>query len=129
MSTIVSRAHRLHSLAWLAAAVIVSLALTDRPTHASRCPGLEPTAPTAAPSEQAPAPAPAATPTAAKAADQPAAAADLRLPTDGSTGLDLEVRIWNVRIEFPWLKSLPVTPGRHIVLSLFETTDTTGANR
>ena len=36
------------------------------------------------------------------------------------TGLDLEVRIWNVRIGFPWLKSLPVTPGRRIVVSLWE---------
>lgn len=37
------------------------------------------------------------------------------------TGLDLEVRIWNLRIEFPWLKSLPLRPGRHIVVSIFET--------
>jgi hypothetical protein len=92
MSTIASRAHRLRSFAWLVAALIVSLALTNRPTHASRCPYAEPAA----------------------------AATVVRQPADGSTGLDLEVKIWNVRIEFPWLKSLPVTPGRHIVLTLFE---------
>ena len=40
---------------------------------------------------------------------------------DAPTGLDLEVRIWNLRIEFPWLKSLPLRPGRHIVVSIFET--------
>jgi hypothetical protein len=37
---------------------------------------------------------------------------------DASTGLDLEVRIGRIRIEFPWLKSLPITPGRHLVLDL-----------
>jgi hypothetical protein len=118
MSTIASRAHRLRSLPWLVAALIVSLALTDRPTHASHCPGRDP-APEAT-DAQVPTPAP--TPTAVKAADVPPAVSDLRQPgDDASTGLDLEVRIWNVRIEFPWLKSLPVTPGRHVVLSLFET--------
>jgi hypothetical protein len=35
-------------------------------------------------------------------------------------GLDLELRVWKLRIEFPWLKSLPVRPGRHIVISVFE---------
>ena len=34
-----------------------------------------------------------------------------------SRGLDLEVRILNVRIEFPWLKTLPISPGRRIVIS------------
>jgi hypothetical protein len=37
-----------------------------------------------------------------------------------STGLDLELRIWHLRIEFPWLKALPVSPGRHIVVSFFD---------
>jgi hypothetical protein len=37
-----------------------------------------------------------------------------------STGLDLELRIGHLRIEFPWLKSLPLSPGRHIVISLFD---------
>lgn len=35
-------------------------------------------------------------------------------------GLDLELRVWKLRIEFPWLKSLPIRPGRHIVVSVFE---------
>lgn len=35
-------------------------------------------------------------------------------------GIDLELRVWKLRIEFPWLKSLPVRPGRSIVVSLFE---------
>jgi hypothetical protein len=34
-----------------------------------------------------------------------------------SQGLDLQVRILHVRIEFPWMKSLPITPGRRIVIS------------
>jgi hypothetical protein len=42
------------------------------------------------------------------------------VPVSFTTGLDLEVRILNVRIGFPWLKSLPVTPGRRIVVSLWE---------
>jgi hypothetical protein len=47
----------------------------------------------------------------------PAQAAD----DDGTPlGLDLELRVWKLRIEFPWLKSLPVRPGRHIVISVFE---------
>jgi hypothetical protein len=37
----------------------------------------------------------------------------------GSTGVDLELRVGHLRIEFPWLKSLPVNPGRRIVISLF----------
>ena len=36
------------------------------------------------------------------------------------TGVDLELRIWRLRIEFPWLKSLPVRPAQHIVVSIFE---------
>jgi hypothetical protein len=35
-------------------------------------------------------------------------------------GLDLELRVWKLRIEFPWLKSLPVRPGRSVVISIFE---------
>jgi hypothetical protein len=35
------------------------------------------------------------------------------------TGVDLQVRVWTLRIEFPWLKSLPVRPGRQIVVSIF----------
>jgi hypothetical protein len=35
-------------------------------------------------------------------------------------GVDLELRILNLRVEFPWLKDLPVTPGRRIVISWLE---------
>jgi hypothetical protein len=38
------------------------------------------------------------------------------------TGVDLQVRIWKLRIEFPWLKALPVRPAQHIVVSIFEVT-------
>ena len=34
-------------------------------------------------------------------------------------GIDLSLRVWNVRVEFPWMRSLPVSPGHHIVISLF----------
>jgi hypothetical protein len=37
-----------------------------------------------------------------------------------AAGLDLELRVWKLRIEFPWLKSLPIRPGRNIVISVFE---------
>jgi hypothetical protein len=62
-----------------------------------------------------------------KDAATPVKAAHAATPADRAaaeprTGLDLEVRIWNVRIEFPWLKSLPLRPGRHIVVSIFEVT-------
>jgi hypothetical protein len=40
-------------------------------------------------------------------------------------GLDLELRVWKLRIEFPWLKSLPIRPGRNIVISVFEAPATT----
>jgi hypothetical protein len=113
MSTRITVPHprRLESLFWLAAALLVSLALSGAPTHASRCPDQDRRAAAAS--------GPAATPAAAKSA--PMADADRPHTDSASTGLDLEVRIWNVRIEFPWLKSLPLTPGRHVVLSLFET--------
>lgn len=51
----------------------------------------------------------------------PAPAADVprALPEAApSTGLDLEVRIGRIHIEFPWLKALPISPGRHVVLEL-----------
>lgn len=35
-----------------------------------------------------------------------------------SRGIDLEVRLFHVRIEFPWMKALPVSPGHHIVISV-----------
>jgi hypothetical protein len=63
-----------------------------------------------------------ATPGAAKATASPTpAAADDTTPV----GLDLELRVWKLRIEFPWLKSLPVRPGRSVVISLFEAPPTT----
>jgi hypothetical protein len=34
------------------------------------------------------------------------------------TGIDLEVRILNLRVQFPWMRSLPVSPGHRIVISL-----------
>jgi hypothetical protein len=46
------------------------------------------------------------------------------LADDASTGLDLEVRIGRIRVEFPWLKTLPITPGRHIVFTLLPAFDT-----
>ena len=33
-------------------------------------------------------------------------------------GIDLEVRILNLRVEFPWMRALPISPGHHIVISL-----------
>jgi hypothetical protein len=54
-----------------------------------------------------------------QAADVPASSpgkADVTTPD----GLDLELRVWKLRIEFPWLKSLPVRPGRTVVISIFE---------
>lgn len=52
--------------------------------------------------------------------DTQARASLARLEPPAPTGIDLEVRIWRMRIEFPWLKALPLSPGRHIVVSIFE---------
>jgi hypothetical protein len=52
---------------------------------------------------------------------EPAAVSLAPAPVDG--GLDLEIRVFNLRIEFPILKSLPLRPGRHIVLSFFAPAD------
>jgi hypothetical protein len=38
--------------------------------------------------------------------------------SEPSSGIDLELRVLNLRIEFPWMKTLPITPGRHIVITL-----------
>jgi hypothetical protein len=40
-------------------------------------------------------------------------------------GIDLSLRVWNLRVEFPWMRALPISPGHHIVISLFprESTD------
>jgi hypothetical protein len=53
-----------------------------------------------------------------------ATALDAALAEDASTGLDLEVRIGRIRVEFPWLKTLPITPGRHVVFTLLPVFDT-----
>jgi hypothetical protein len=34
------------------------------------------------------------------------------------TGIDLEVRVLNLRVEFPWMRALPISPGHRIVISL-----------
>lgn len=100
--TQVPRAHRIHSALLVATMLVASLVASGKSTQA-RCPDQK--------AAQAP--------SAVLAAPQAEAARPLAV--SGSTGLDLEVRIWNVRIGFPWLKSLPVTPGRRIVVSLWET--------
>jgi len=89
--------------------LFLSIAASGRSIQASRCPQAQ---------AQMPHKAATAWATPVKAA-QPEAVRPL--PEYVTTGVDLEVRIWNVRIEFPWLKTLPVTPGRHIVVSLWET--------
>jgi hypothetical protein len=55
-----------------------------------------------------------------------ASTADTSAPAnddDASTGLDLEVRIGRIRVEFPWLKTLPISPGRHVVFTLLPSVD------
>ncbi len=52
----------------------------------------------------------------------PPASANARRDGTQSTGLDVEVKIWNVHVEFPWLRVLPVTPARRVVVRLFDTT-------
>jgi hypothetical protein len=111
----VPRPHRVQPILWIVAMLLVSVVASGKSTQASRCPDQAPKAMHAAP---------AAVPAAVwRVAGDGArqAAADASAADTTSTGLDLEVRIWNVRIGFPWLKSLPVTPGRRIVLSLWDT--------
>ncbi len=91
--------------------LLVSVVVSGKSTLASRCPEQKP--------RQTAAVAAAVQAHVAQAAAQARAA--WHDAESVSTGLDLEVRIWNVRIGFPWLKSLPLTPGRRIVLSLWET--------
>jgi hypothetical protein len=52
--------------------------------------------------------------------EPPAAASPRKAEITTPDGLDLELRVWKLRIEFPWLKSLPVRPGRSVVISIFE---------
>jgi hypothetical protein len=48
----------------------------------------------------------------------------LAWPAPRSTGIDLEIRILHVSIEFPWLKALPISLGQRIVISLMAKEDT-----
>jgi hypothetical protein len=98
--TATPHARRFRPLLFLVAAVLVMLAIgSGITTGASDAPCKDAVA----------APAQAATPSPAPAKD-----------ADTPVGLDLELRVWKLRIEFPWLKSLPVRPGRSVVISLFE---------
>jgi hypothetical protein len=108
----VPRAHRIRSVLGIAAMLLASLVASGKSTQA-RCPDQK--------AAQTPWTVAAAAPSPAAPLVASQAEAVRPLSVSGSAGLDLEVRIWNVRIGFPWLKSLPVTPGRRIVVSLWET--------
>ena len=96
--TATPHARRFRPLLLLVAAVLVMLAIgSGITTGASDAPCKE------------------AVPTVAKASPTPAAS-----DADTPAGIDLELRVWKLRIEFPWLKSLPVRPGRSVVISIFE---------
>jgi hypothetical protein len=100
--TATPHARRFRPLLLLMAAVLVMLAIgSGITTGASDPPCKDATAEEAA----------------ARADSSPRSAAGA---ADTSIGLDLELRVWKLRIEFPWLKSLPVRPGRSVVISLFE---------
>jgi len=43
---------------------------------------------------------------------------------DTASGVDVELRIGPVRIEFPWLRRLPIAPGKRLVIAI--TGDTGG---
>ena len=103
----VSRAHRVQSAMWIVVMLLVSSVVSGRTIQASKCQDQK---------------APVSIQTTSWATQ--ATSGDRALPVDvsASAGVDLEVRIWNVRIGFPWLKSLPVTPGRRIVVSLWDAT-------
>ena len=112
----IPRAHRLRPVLGIVAMLVVSVVVSGKSTFASRCPEQKPV--------QKVAVAAVARANVAHAAVAPARVVWHDAERDDesvSTGLDLEVRIWNVRIGFPWLKSLPLTPGRRVVLSLWET--------
>jgi hypothetical protein len=62
------------------------------------------------------------------ACDRPRAAAVapdsvVSAPRVARQGLDLEIRVGRLRIEFPWMRSLPVTPARRIVVTIMPSTD------
>jgi hypothetical protein len=98
----VSRPRRLSSLLWLATMLLAAVVVSGNSMQA-RCPDQKAVAAVTA------------------ASVAPQVPAGRLLTASATTGVDLEVRILNVRIGFPWLKSLPVTPGRRIVVSLWET--------
>ena len=98
--TATRHARRFRPLLFLVAAVLVMLAIGSGIT----------TGASDAPCKDAVAKAAKVSPARAAADDAVAAPA----------GLDLELRVWKLRIEFPWLKSLPIRPGRNIVISVFE---------
>jgi hypothetical protein len=109
----VPRTHRVQPVLWIVAMLLVSVVASGKSTQASRCPEQKT-------ATEATGAAPATVWRMGGDAVRQAAS-DLLPAETTSTGLDLEVRIWNVRIGFPWLKSLPLTPGRRIVLSLWDT--------
>lgn len=39
-------------------------------------------------------------------------------PPATGRGIDLQIRMGRLRIEFPWLRGLPVTPARRIVVTV-----------
>jgi hypothetical protein len=107
--TATSHARRFRPLLFLVAAVLVMLAIgSGITTGASDAPCKDAVAKAEATTASAA--------TAAKSSPRAAATDDADVPV----GLDLELRVWKLRIEFPWLKSLPVRPGRSVVISVFE---------
>jgi hypothetical protein len=100
--TATPHARRFRPLLLLVAAVLVMLAIGSGITTGASDP---------------PCKDPVASGTVAKAASTRRPANDA---ADTPAGLDLELRVWKLRIEFPWLKSLPFRPGRNVVISVFE---------
>lgn len=99
--TATPHARRFRPLLFVMAAVLVMLAIgTGITTGASDAPCKDAVA----------------KPAAAQAAARPSSS----VADDAPVGIDLELRVWKLRIEFPWLKSLPIRPGRNIVISVFE---------
>jgi hypothetical protein len=72
----------------------------------------------ATPGGTAPSPCPDADRSAQPPAAEAAPRVDPSMPEPRS-GIDLTLRVWNLRVEFPWMRALPVSPGHHIVISLF----------
>jgi hypothetical protein len=47
-----------------------------------------------------------------------APAASVASDDRGLQGLDLQVRVGRLRVEFPWMRALPIAPGRRIIISI-----------